>query len=346
MPPMRAARLASAFGCLLTGAALVGGCGGGSDSGGSTGAGEAVKSAPAPPASAFPSPEGRTLGDLLKLADAPSELVVSPAATVFYKGQNRYPFGIAERNGGEVDDAEVTLYFARVPSLSAGEKAKTGNKGPVAQAETQALDEPAGGPFPAKLESLAPAPGLRVAAKDGEPEQAAAVYSAELSFPKKGEWRIAALIKRDGELTARLLPSAFVGEFERVPRPGQRAPKIHTPVSSGGQNTVDYEEVLGTEPIVLLFATPKFCQSRVCGPVVDVAEQAERRYGNEAAFIHMDIYNDNDPGKGVRPQVRAFHLPTEPWLFTINRRGIVSSAIEGAFGPELLTEAVEKVVAE
>ena len=97
---------------------------------------------------------------------------------------------------------------------------------------------------------------------------------------------------------------------------------------------------------MLLFATPQFCQSRVCGPVVDVAEQVKQEYGDEAAFIHMEIYNDNDPGKGVRPQVRAFHLPSEPWLFAIDREGVVSSAIEGAFGAEALTDAVKKAVAE
>ena len=99
-------------------------------------------------------------------------------------------------------------------------------------------------------------------------------------------------------------------------------------------NQVDYAEALGKEPILLLFATPQFCQSRVCGPVVDVAQQAQQEYGGKAAFIHMEIYNDNDPATGVRPQVRAFHLPSEPWLFAINREGVVSSTIEGAFGHE------------
>ena len=60
----------------------------------------------------------------------------------------------------------------------------------------------------------------------------------------------------------------------------------------------------------------------------------------------MEIYNDNDPSKGVRPQVRAFHLPSEPWLFAIDREGRVSAVIEGAFGVEALTDAVEKVIAE
>ena len=57
----------------------------------------------------------------------------------------------------------------------------------------------------------------------------------------------------------------------------------------------------------------------------------------------MEIFNDNDPGKGVRPQVRAFQLPSEPWLFVIDRQGTIQTAVEGAFGVERLTQAVERV---
>ena len=39
---------------------------------------------------------------------------------------------------------------------------------------------------------------------------------------------------------------------------------------------VDFADVVGKKPTVLLFATPALCQSRVCGPVVDVAEQVKR----------------------------------------------------------------------
>jgi hypothetical protein len=170
------------------------------------------------------------------------------------------------------------------------------------------------------------------------------------------------VVRHEGEVKATLLPIADAGQFTSIPRPGEKAPKIHTPTAAdvGGdlsqittrippdtQNQEDYADALGKKPIVLLFATPQFCQSRVCGPVVDVAEQAKQEYGDEAAFIHMEIYKDNDPStKRVRPQVSAFHLPSEPWLFTVNRQGIVSSVVEGAFGPELLTSAVKKVVAE
>ncbi|MEX2105504.1 MAG: hypothetical protein WD810_01255 [Solirubrobacterales bacterium] len=320
-----------------------------------------MESRRAPAKSEFPDPHGRSLAEVLKFADAPADLVVSPAAMVFSEGENRYPFGVFERDHTQVSSAEVALYFAKVPTPSSGSKTKPGSKGPVAKAEEEALEAPAVGPFPAAIESLVTQPAFRAKTTSGDPDAASVVYSAKIDFPGDGEWRIAALIKEGDELTATLLPSAVVGEFSSIPRPGQKAPTIHTPTpeDAGGdlsqittrvppdtQNRVDYADALGKEPIVLLFATPQFCQSRVCGPVVDVAEQAKQEYGDKAAFIHMEIFNDNDPGKDVRPQVRAFRLPTEPWLFTINRAGVVSSAVEGAFGLELMDEAVEKAVAE
>ncbi len=363
MAPMRAApRLAIVSACLLVAAALIGGCGGDSGSTGSTSAaGGKAESRPAPPKSDFPSPEGKTLRELLKAADAPSELVVSPAAMAFYKGENRYPFGVFERDRTQVSDAEVALYFAKAPTPKPDAKSKSGAKGASAQAEQKALDEPAIGPFPASIESLATQPAFRAQTTSQDPDAASVVYSTQIDFPSDGEWRIAALVREDGEIKGTLLPSAVVGEFKGIPRPGEQAPKIHTPTPEdvGGdlakittrippdtQNKVDYADALGREPIVLLFATPQFCQSRVCGPVVDVAEQAKQEYGDDAAFIHMEIYNDNDPSKGVRPQVRAFGLPGEPYLFTINRQGTVSSVIEGAFGLELLTSTVKKVISE
>ncbi|MGN6276905.1 MAG: hypothetical protein ACTHNP_13390 [Solirubrobacterales bacterium] len=355
---MRAPRLASALLGLLAAGALLAGCGSGSESTSTTEG--TAESRPAPPKSEFPAVEGRTLREVLNAADGPAEEVVTPAAVVFYPGENRYPFGVSNRKTGPVSDAEVALYLAKVPSPKSGRKSKSGNRGQAAKAQEQALDEPAIGPFPAAIESLATKPAFRSKTTTEDPEGARVVYSTPLDFPGEGEWRVAAILKENGELKGTLLPGIDVGEFKRVPKVGQKAPKIHTPTAQdvGGdlskittrippdsQNKVDYAEVLGKEPIVLLFATPEFCQSRVCGPVVDVAEQAKHELGDKAAFIHMEIYNDNDPAKHPRPQVRAFHLPSEPWLFTIDRHGIVRDAVEGAFGLKLMHEAVEKAIA-
>ncbi len=334
---------------------LLSGCGGGSDDG--TGSSPTTaESRPAPPKSDFPSAKGRTLAEVLEAADAPSELVVSPAALVFNKGENRYPFGVFKRDRSQVPDAEVALYFARVP----GTKGAAGSKA-AKNAEKRALDEPAVGPFPAAIESMQTQPAFRAQTTTSDPDAATVVYATDVDFPANGGWQIAALIRQGDETTATLLPSASVGAYKKVPQVGQRAPLIHTPTPAdvGGdlakittrippdtQNKVDYADVLGKEPIVLLFATPQFCESRVCGPVVDIAEQLKQVYGDEAAFIHMEIYQDNDPSKPVRPQVKAFHLPNEPWLFAIGRDGRIKAEIQGAFGVEELTRVVKGLTQE
>ncbi|HET9152766.1 MAG TPA: hypothetical protein VFN85_01465 [Solirubrobacterales bacterium] len=358
---MRAPRPAPALLCLLAIGTLTGGCGSGSSPGEPTStSGETAESRPAPPKSEFPRPEGRSLREVVKAADGPAEVIVEPAAMVFYPGRNRYPFEVYTRERTPISDAEVALYYAKVPTPKPGARSRSGHRGQVAKAEAQALDEPAVGPFPAKIESLATKPRFRAKSTREDAGAAAVVYSTAFDFPGDGEWRVAAILEEEGELKGALLPGIVVGEFEKVPRPGQKAPDIHTPTAQDArgdlskittrippedQNKVDYADALGKEPIVLLLATPQFCQSRVCGPVVDVAEQAKHEYGDKAAFIHMEIYNENDPDKQVRPQVRAFHLPSEPWLFTIDRRGIVRDAVEGAFGLELIHEAVDKAIA-
>jgi hypothetical protein len=105
----------------------------------------------------------------------------------------------------------------------------------------------------------------------------------------------------------------------------------------------DFADVVGKEPVLIVFATPQLCQSRVCGPTVDIVEQVKAESGDRAAFIHMEVFNDNDPSKGLRPQLRAFHLPTEPWAFIIDRDGRISARFEGAFGAEELSRALDRV---
>ncbi|HKA67055.1 MAG TPA: thioredoxin family protein, partial [Solirubrobacterales bacterium] len=165
------------------------------------------------------------------------------------------------------------------------------------------------------------------------------------------------------------LPSAVVGHYPgsrpgfpkspaNPPDVGQPAPRIHTPTAAevGGDlskidtrippddmEEFDFADVLGKKPVVLVFATPQFCQSRVCGPVVDEEEQVKQSFEDKAAFIHVEIYNENNPAKGVRPQVRAFNLPSEPWTFVIDRHGIIRTRIEGALSVAELENAVREV---
>jgi predicted transcriptional regulator len=65
--------------------------------------------------------------------------------------------------------------------------------------------------------------------------------------------------------------------------------------------------------------------------------------GDDVAFIHMEVYRDNRIDKGIRPQMAAFHLQSEPWLFVFDRSGKVSTRIEGAFSERELQQAISKV---
>ena len=93
-----------------------------------------------------------------------------------------------------------------------------------------------------------------------------------------------------------------------------------------------FADVVGKKPVALLFATPQLCQSRVCGPVVDVALQMKAKYGDRVEFIHQEVYEDNDPNKGLREPLQAFNLPTEPWLFVVGKDGRITARLEGSFG--------------
>ncbi len=98
-------------------------------------------------------------------------------------------------------------------------------------------------------------------------------------------------------------------------------------------------------PFVLAFATPQFCQTRACGPTVDVVEATRRRFtGRDVRFIHVEIYEDNTPGKGPNRWVTEWSLPSEPWVFVVDGDGIVRARFEGAVAAEELERAVRDVL--
>jgi hypothetical protein len=96
-------------------------------------------------------------------------------------------------------------------------------------------------------------------------------------------------------------------------------------------------------PIVLVFDTAR-CQSRICGPVVDEARQVRSELGGRVTFVYMDIYRDGVPGRGLRPQVKAWRLRGGPFVYAIDRRGVIATRIEGAFSVPELRAAARKAL--
>lgn len=100
-------------------------------------------------------------------------------------------------------------------------------------------------------------------------------------------------------------------------------------------------------PFVVVFATPKFCTSRTCGPVVDVVDAVRKRFvGTPVRFIHVEVYKDNNPGLGYNRWFRQWHLPSEPWTFLVGRDGRIKARFEGSVSVGELAAAVRRSLLE
>jgi hypothetical protein len=293
-----------------------------------------VSSTSAPAASTFPTTDGGTLDDILADNDPGDNLVVALAGRDFTLGENRLAVGVFNVDQSPNSaDLKMAIYIAH----GAGGKAE--------------------GPFPAQRESLATEPAFSSQTTSTDPDAAKAVYVTHVDLKQPGEYRVVAVVDDGGSRVATRTDSIVAHAKDPIPGVGDMAPVIHTPtvddvgditkidtrVPPDTMHNVDFADVVGKKPVVLVFATPALCQSRVCGPVVDVAEQVKNERPDDAAFIHMEIWNDNDPNKGPRPQLLAYNLQTEPWLFVIGSDGKISTRIEGAFSVDELNKALDKV---
>jgi hypothetical protein len=317
---------------LLACTLVAGGCGGD---------GAEEKSQEPPPEARpeqFPRSEGKTLDQLRKELPAAGP-VLAPSVSQFTVGENRFGFGLFTASRAQIADAPAAVYVAP----AGGGEAK--------------------GPYLARFESLEVKPQFQSQSSAADPDAAKSLYGAEIPFKRPGKYDLLGMARLDERLVAATsaLPQLTVAAEDVVPAPGDKAPVIDTPTEAdagGDIESIDtrvppstmheenFADVVGKEPVVLVFATPRLCQSRVCGPVVDVAEQLKADYGDRAQFIHMEIFRDNDVNKGYRPQVAAWRLPSEPWVFTIDREGRVAARLEGAFSARELEAAIQKAVQE
>ena len=312
----------------LLACALLAGCGGDDSS--------SEQAPPAAKAADFPKPNGKTLQQLLTDAGG-SGPVLAPSGLELRTGAHRFGFALFNSSREQITDASVAVYAA------------------------PAGGGPAKGPYLARYESIAVSPQFQSQQTATDPDAAKSIYTAEIPFDKPGKYELLGLARVGGKLVPATTPGGGVEvkseSGDPIPAVGTSPPRIHTPTKAevGGNlasidtrlppstmHDADFADVLGKKPVVLVFATPQLCQSRVCGPVVDVAEQVKSSSSDHVEFIHMEVYRDNRIDKGIRPQMAAFHLQSEPWLFVFDRSGKVSTRIEGAFSERELKQAIAK----
>jgi hypothetical protein len=318
----------------------VAGCGGGDDSSADPvsqvptegGLQERVRAASQPRESDFPSADGKSLQDLAGEIRGGGSVEAGLASSVFTVGEQRLAFGVIDDQGQFVY-GKTAVYVARSP------------------------DEPAQGPFVAPADVLVTEGRYRSRQAAEENDPFAAVYAAQVPFERKGTYSVLTVTRSGNTLVA--APAQVqvrTNKADPIPDVGEPAPRVATDTVESARGNVEsidtrvppsdmhedsFDDLVGREPVALLFATPQLCQSRVCGPVVDVALQLKSRYGDRVRFIHQEVYVDNDPQKGLREPLEEFRLPTEPWLFVVGADGKITARLEGSFGLSAFEDAIE-----
>lgn len=260
---------------------------------------------------------------------APGEDVAVVAGTSDHEtGDNRVSFLVVDKQGRVVERPTARVWVARGLEQA-----------PFAQ--TTAHLEPIGVP-------------------GGDTADIGGIYVASISTPTAGKYWL--LAEPVGGRKIQALGNVVVKRRSAAPSVGDRAIRSRTPTlaSTGGDlqalttsrhpdralyRTSVAEALAAKAPFVVTFATPQYCQTRTCGPGVDVVSAVRKREpaGSDVRFIHVEIYEDNDPAKGVNRWVRQWRLPTEPFTFVVDRRGVIRTKLEGAFSADELEQAVAAV---
>lgn len=240
--------------------------------------------------------------------------VISASFETLAGDDRRFAFGIASADNEPVRNADLDV---RVHDLDGNELA---------------------GPFPATFVDA------------GGPLGA---YVTRIDVPEPGRVLV---VVRDGEDVGEVAVNVVAPENSQLPVPGEAAIVVATPTVADpkglstlctqtpepcGMHEVSLDEALaGGRPVALLFATPAYCQTAMCGPAVSKLDEV--RAGDDwgdIAFIHVEIFSD--AGQTLTEAVQEWELPTEPWLFTIARDGTIVDRLDGVLVSDEIRDMVK-----
>jgi hypothetical protein len=196
-------------------------------------------------------------------------------------------------------------------------------------------------------------------------------YIFNLSFPEAGAYGAAVTTAKAGGAPDTIRISFDVEPTNGVVKVGDKAPSTPTPTAAsvGGDLSkistdtspdpafyqVSEDQALAQhKPFVMIFATPKFCTSAQCGPTLDRIKPYAAKYPS-VAFIHVEPYKLTYSGGSLQAVLdesqnlipsdvtNTWGLLSEPWVFVVDRNGIVRASLELIFSDQELTAALDAV---
>jgi len=274
--------------------------------------------------------------DGLQVLLTTSELVV---------GQNRLAFGLL-RDGRLLADARVAV---RVYAIE-GDDARL-----IAEmaARYHRLEVIEGG----KRVHIHPDGSRHV---HGDATDVQGIYVAQVTLPRSGTWGLEVLAQSSNGAVESARLSVGVLAASLAPMVGTPAPRSRNRVASDVSDlrqidssdppdprlhrTRIADAIAQSKPQVIVFATPRHCTSRVCGPVVDIVRTLIPTYGDRVAFIHEEIWETGSLQK-FSSTVEEWNLRSEPWIFVVDGTGMVRARFEGVTTRRELEAALRSVLA-
>lgn len=200
-------------------------------------------------------------------------------------------------------------------------------------------------------------------------EGAQGLYVANVTFPDAGRWgtRFEATFPDRSLKTVRA--DYDVRETGTTPAIGAPAPSVDTPTAAdvGGNlslvstdkepeprfyETSVADAITRRMPFVLSFATPAFCETRLCGPTLETVKSVARGYP-DVTFINLEPYKMKAVDGRLQPEVdansqlqpaawtTAWGLPSEPYTFVVGAEGRVAAKFEGVLAEDELRAAID-----
>ncbi len=107
-----------------------------------------------------------------------------------------------------------------------------------------------------------------------------------------------------------------------------------------------HEAVTNGTPAVVVFATPAWCISETCGPLLDQVKALAGDFPT-VDFVHAEVYQDIQVASFEELEtiegVVEWGLPSEPWVFVVDEGGTVTATFEGVASDAELEAAIEAV---
>lgn len=189
------------------------------------------------------------------------------------------------------------------------------------------------------------------------------IYSTRVTIPREGSWLAMVEATPQGVGTQLVGGAQFgVGRRTQQPIPGDKAISVATPTTENHRGVEPYctrkppcamhdisldAALKNGKPTVVILGTPAFCQSRTCGPEVDVVQAVAKELRADANFVHIEQYKDDEeaPARGIlSPAAAAWRLEEEPATYFIAPSRTIADRFIGPAAADEVRDAVRALL--